>query len=289
MRLVLAGASGFMGDHLLKRLDDEIEVYALSRRRPVHLRSSDFWIPCDFNDGVDTSVLPGQIDAVVHLAASYRHREFPDGAGDLFAVNTSSVVTLADYALRSGASRFVYASTGSVYASDGAASQTEDSPPAPAAFWAATKRAGEVLIEQYASEFEVWVPRLFFPYGADQANRLIPNLIASVREGATVTMQGDDDGMVLPPIHIDDVSDIVVTALRNGWSGTTNIAGPSVLSLREIVTEIGDQLGVAPVIQVTAGGPPPRFEPALGSLDSLYGLTRLRSFATGLSETLNYI
>lgn len=286
MRLVLAGASGFMGEHLLARLGDDHEVYALSRRRPSTLAATHSWVETDFNAGIDTSQLPERADAVVHLAAGYGHREFPDSAADLFAVNTASVVTLADWARQRGVSSFTYMSTGSVYATDGPDAQREDSPTAPTAFWTVTKRAGEMLIDAYASEFEVWIPRLFFPYGAGQRDRLIPNLIESVREGHPVTVPTGSDGLVLAPIHIDDATEIVATALDQRWSGLMNIAGPRPYTLRAIVEEIGRQVGHKPVVESVAGPPPARFEPDLSRLDAAYGLDRLAGFPVGLARTL---
>lgn len=286
MRLVLAGASGYMGEHFLARLEDEHEVYALSRRRPSTLSSAHVWLETDFNDGVDTTLLPESVDAVVHMAASYGHREFPETAADLFAVNTASVVTLADWARRAGAGKFVYVSTGSVYGAAGPEMQHEESAIAPTAYWTATKRAGEMLVEQFASEFEVWIPRLFFFYGAHQTDRLIPNLIASVRERRPVTVPGESDGMTLGPIHIDDVSSIMIQALVEGWSGAMNVAGPQTYSLRALVEEIGRQVGREPIVESVDGPPPPRFEPDLTRLDAAYGLHRLADFPTGLAQTL---
>lgn len=295
MRLILAGASGYVGEHLLARLGGDHEVYALSRRRPSTLRPTDTWIPVDFNEGIDAGSLPGQVDVVVHLAVSYRHREFPEAAADLFAVNTASAVTLADWARRSGVPRFIYGSTGSVYSTDGAASQHEASAVAPDAFWTATKRAAEMLIEQFSEHLDVWIPRLFFPYGGGQTARLIPNLVDSVRNGRPVTLHGPTDadgesgGMALGPIHISDVADIVIAALAEGWSGVMNLAGPQTYTLRELVCEIGRQVGREPIFELVDGPPAPRFEPNLDRLDAAYGVDRLADFPEGLARLLAHL
>lgn len=289
MRLLIAGASGFIGEQLLDRLGDDHEVYAMARSRPRDLRPAHTWIESDFmaaDGGVDLARLPESIDGVIHLALSYRHREFPESAADLFAVNTASVAALLDYARVAGASRFIYGSTGALYATTGKDAQREDSAVVADAYWTVTKYAAEQLVMQYASHFDVWIPRLFFPYGATQNDRLIPNLIASVRDGRATTMNGDAEGMVIAPIHVDDVVAIVLAALDQGWTGITNVAGPQALSLREIVVEIGRQLGVDPVIDVVDGAAPPKFDPDLGLLDSLFGLDQMADFAAGLAKTL---
>lgn len=285
MRVVLAGASGFVGERLLARLGETTEVYALSRSRPRNLAASHHHVPADLSH-VDADrlveLLPERVDAVVHLAVSPRHRDFPDSAADLFAVNCASVASLAEFGRRAGAGQLIYGSTGAVYADDAGAPQREDSPTGPSAFWAAAKLAGEAIARGYSSELSVWVPRLYFPYGPDQIDRLVPNLIATVAAGRPVSLAGDD-GIVFPPIWVDDVVDVLHAAIVNVWSGTMNVAGPEALSLREVAMVIGRHLTIDPEF-IAVDGDAARFEPDLTQLHTVCAARDFVSFDDGVAR-----
>jgi UDP-glucose 4-epimerase len=60
--------------------------------------------------------LPQKLDAVIHLAQSYRFREFPAGAMSVTNVNVVATAHLLESAARKGVQHFICASTGGVYA-----------------------------------------------------------------------------------------------------------------------------------------------------------------------------
>jgi UDP-glucose 4-epimerase len=196
--------------------------------------------------------LPATADAVIYLAQSERFRDFPDGATDMFAVNTAGAAQMLEYARRSGCRTFVYASTGGVYAPRSAAVD-EEAPLAPTSslgFYAATKLAAEQLAQQYSALFDVVVLRFFFVYGrGQQSHMLVPRLIASVREGRSIQLAGND-GIRINPTHVDDAVCAVTAALDKRTRGTVNVAGPEVVSLRALAGIIGEAVGREPVFAV---------------------------------------
>ena len=241
--LLITGARGLLGAHLVPLLGGSWEVVALDR--PA----------ANLSRPLDPASLPPRVDAVVHLAQSGRFRDFPDGARDMFEVNLARLAELLDFARRAGAGHFVHASTGSVYARS-TAPLAEEIPTAPRrafGFYAATKRAGELLAQSYAPFMSVVSLRYFFIYGPRQrSDMLVPRLIESVRSGKPVTLQGED-GLRLNPVHADDAAAATAAALGLESSAIINVAGPETLSIRAMAEAIGERLGVQPRFERSPG------------------------------------
>lgn len=256
--VIVTGAGGLLGAHVVPLLARDAHVVATGYRPPEISCANVTALGLDLSGPLDRSRLPERVDAVIHLAQSSRFRDFPDAAGDVFEVNTARVVDLLDYARRAGATNFVYASTGGVYGG-GAEPLGEDAPAPPAgetlAFYPATKRAGELLAEAFAPCLHVAVLRYFFIYGAGQKrSMLIPRLVDTIREGRTVTLQGEG-GLRCNPVHAGDAARATVAAAALERSATVNIAGPETLSLREICETIGRRVGRPPAFEVQPGEP----------------------------------
>jgi UDP-glucose 4-epimerase len=254
VRVLVSGATGFLGRHLVARLTERHEVLAIARRpAPAGLGKVAEWVLMDLSRPIDPARLPERVDAVVHLAQSERYREFPDGAEDLFAVNVASTFGLLDYARRAGASRFVHASSGSVY---GASHEplTEGSPLAPAGFYAASKAAAERLVESYAGLLHTVVLRPFFVYGPGQTGMLIPTLTERVL-GRGVVEVVRDPGMRLTPIYIEDAARACESALDLEGHQVCNLAGSEAVSVTQLVQLIGEAAGVTPQIRHLEGAP----------------------------------
>lgn len=235
-RIVVTGGSGLLGSHLLP---------LLKGRQVTVFNRDDF----DLSGQPDGSALPEKVDAVVCLAQSRRFREFPDGATDIFSVNTAQVLGMLDYARRAGAKSFVFTSSGGVYGS-GDHPFTEEDPLAPAGelgFYLTTKLCAEAVVREFAPFMNIAVLRPFFIYGAGQLrSMLMPRLVDKVRAGRPVQLQGQE-GIKINPIHALDAALAVKAAMGLQGLEIVNVAGPEVLTLRRICEIIGRRLGIEPV------------------------------------------
>ena len=71
----------------------------------------------DLTTPFTTADLPsGRVDAVVHLAQHRDYASFPEGAGSVASVTIAAACRLAEHACQRGATRFVFASSGGIYA-----------------------------------------------------------------------------------------------------------------------------------------------------------------------------
>lgn len=287
MRLLVTGASGFIGCHLVRRLAERHTVFVAVRPEgPSTVPSTGdvTAIPWNLREPAPRQALPDRMDGIVHLAQSRRHREFPETALDMLNVNVTAAVHLADYARRAGARHFCLVSSGSVYEPyDG--DLTEGSALHPTSFNGASKRAAELLTGVYRSLMPVFIPRLFFPYGPGQTDRMIANLIDQVRDGLPVTIDAQGEGPWISPVYVDDVVDILVSGIEERWDGIVNVAGPEAINLHGLGTLIGRILGRTPQFQ-RADRTPLTIVPDLTKLKALYPLDRLTGIETGLRRTI---
>jgi nucleoside-diphosphate-sugar epimerase len=129
------------------------------------------------------------------------------------------------------------------------------------------------------------VLRLFFPFGPNQIDRLIPDLIRRVHSGRAVHITANGEGMRLTPTFVENVVDVIVESLAASWTGTVNVASPEALSIRQIAEAIGKQLGIQPVLEVV-DRKPVDIVPDLARLASRFPLDRFIRFEDALRLTI---
>lgn len=252
-KYLVTGASGLLGSHLAVELSKAHEVISLGRTAPVFdIRHID----ADFSDANFTESIDFVPDGIFHLAQSENYKMFPEAANDVFEVNTLSTFRLLEFCARKGVRKFLLASTGAVY---GAAPQPflEERPlPFDACrsnFYAASKLSAENVCWAYQALAKIIICRYFFIYGPKQKeSMLVPNLISRVVNGQTVTLQGDE-GLLLNPIYVEDACRLTITAMENSECAIFNIAGKEVVSLKRLVSIMGEVTGSMPIFSQIDG------------------------------------
>jgi len=249
-KYVVTGASGLIGSHLLKELNKEAKIFAVGRSDVIeHMSSSNVqYIKLDLARDARFDLLPQRVDGVIHLAQSEHFRDFPEHSVEVFEVNTVGTLRLLDYARKVGARTFIYASSGGVYgySDDGFTEDTEIKQRGDLGFYLGTKLCSEILSDCYTSLMNVIVLRFFFVYGPGQRrSMLIPRLVDWVRQGKPIVLQGSD-GIKLNPTYVSDAASAICRSLEVKGSHKINVAGPQVLSMREIGEIIGQVLSERP-------------------------------------------
>ena len=278
MRVLLTGATGFVGRALAPRLaasgHEVVAVVRGASALPAPVR----W---DLGRGAAPRDLPSRVEAVVHAAQSRNYRAFPQDGPELFAVNVAGTAALLDYAVRAGASRFCLLSTGSVY-EPFRSGLDEEARLAPTSMLGASKLAAEVVARPYAALFALSILRVFTPYGPGQTGRLIPDLINRVRTGQAVDLSSDGQGVRLAPIFVDDLCAVVVAAVEGAWNATLNVASPRAASLREVAELIGRNCDRTPVFKVGTGARTD-LAPPVERLGRLFDLDAMLPLGAGLA------
>ena len=230
-RVLVTGADGYIGSVLTPLLlEDGHEVVGLDtgyyragllyhdgKDRPATLsRDIRALTPRDFEG----------FDAVVHLAELSNDPLCQHDPGKTFEINHLGSVALARAAKQAGVSRFVYASSCSIY---GAASEdglkTEDSPPNPQTAYAQCKMLVERDVGALADDrFSPTFLRNATAFGASPRIRfdiVLNNLTGLAWTTGRITMTSD--GMPWRPlVHVQDICRAIAGTLRADRDSVTN-------------------------------------------------------------------
>ncbi len=258
MRLLVTGADGFVGRHLVRRLArDGHRIGAACRPggSPGGWGDADVSVlPLELTDdaSVRQAVAVGP-EAVVHLAAVASNTEAFADPGLAWTVNAAGTARLAEALARrrddgAGEARLLLVSSGEVYGAGGEAPRLETDPLLPATPYAASKVGAET------AGLEVWrrtglpviVARPFTHTGPGQDRRFVlPSFVARLREAKAGARSLVSTGNLAPVRDLLDVRDVVeayALLLRSGQPGEIyNVArgeGASVGTLFRLLAEL---------------------------------------------------
>ncbi len=250
-KILLTGATGLIGNNLVKHLNSEYQVYAITHNDIVP--GADFSLNIDLSMPLDDSKLPKGIDTIIHLAQSIHYKEFPKYSEDIFSVNTDSTFRLLNYARKTNVKNFILASSGGVYGNNNKviSEQTAITTDNELGFYIGSKLCAEVMAETYKNYMNVVILRFFFVYGKGQKEQmLIPRIIESIKNEKIITLQGEE-GLLINPIYISDATEAIINAIKLNSSEKINIAGPEKISLKKIALTAAKHIGKKPIFTST--------------------------------------
>jgi nucleoside-diphosphate-sugar epimerase len=221
MRILITGATGFIGRHLVARLAGEHEIWALVRRLPSTRQENVQYVQQDLSRPLDRGSLPEKLEAIIHQAAVID----PDASRDdahPFLVNVVATWRLLEYAAAAQVHTFVHASTGGVYGcSERPLRETDGFNPMDT--YSLTKAQAELAVQAAPGSFHKIILRYFFVYGPGTPNP-IPSYVQRAVTGQPIRIL-QSGKPTLNPIHIADATEATIRVLELGASETLNIAG----------------------------------------------------------------
>lgn len=239
MKILLTGAGGFVGEHLLKQLVLKYgadQVVALTSREIPGVR-------CVTAPDHDFSVIDktrfNDIDALVH-AGAFTPKSARE-ANDLRRCGLNISVTEALLGFEFAAlKKVVFTSTLDVYA--GADLISEATPVGPATLYGASKLYGEKMVEAFAAERGIShaILRLGHIYGPGEEayQKMLPLTISNVVSGRPVQLFGAGEEL-RSFIYIDDVVKSLMNVLSVELpSPVVNIVGGKPVSIKALIEKI---------------------------------------------------
>lgn len=244
MRILITGATGFIGRHLVERLAPEHEVVALVRRIPLSPLPTVHYLCQELAQPLDRRQLPQHLDAIIHQATVIDTDSVDEAMP--FLVNVVGTWRLLDYAAAAGVRTFVHASTGGIY---GCSHQPlrESDPPNPMDLYSLTKAQAELAVQAAPGAFHKIVLRYFFPYGVGTPNP-IPSYVRRAVLGERIEILASG-GPWFNPLHITDAVEMTVQALTLDQSVTVNIAGQEMTTFAQIAEMAARYVGREPIFQ----------------------------------------
>ena len=264
-KVLVTGGAGFIGSHVVEALSKRGDAVTVLdnfndfydpaiKRRNAALLSGASVVTGDIRDreAVGRLFAEGGFDAVIHLAAMAGVR--PSLADPLHYedVNVRGTLVLLEEVKRRPSTRFVFASSSSVYGSNERVPFREsDDIHHPVSPYAATKRAGELHCYTYHHLYGIPTTclRFFTVYGPRQRPEMaIHKFVKSVLEEKPIPFYGDGSTR-RDYTYIDDIVDGVVRALdRCTGYEIYNLGESATTSLSELVRMIGEVCGAAPIL-----------------------------------------
>ncbi len=160
--IIITGASGFVGRHLLEIAKEEYNIYAFARKNqartgvPQHANINwmlvDIARKDDLADVIDYIKNKDEIEFIIHLAAYYDFGNEPNPEYERTNVNGTRM--LLEHARELGIKRFIFAS--SIAASEFPRSEgpmTEKTPLDATFPYAKSKKTGEEILQEYSNHF----------------------------------------------------------------------------------------------------------------------------------------
>jgi GDP-4-dehydro-6-deoxy-D-mannose reductase len=258
VKLLVTGADGFVGRHLVRRLArDGHRLLAGCKPGgpPVSWDDDDVaTLPLELTDdaSVRRAVEFGP-DAVVHLAAISSNRDSLADPGLAWMVNTVGTARLAEaLARRANGGRLLVVSSGEVYGPGARVPRKEGDPLSPGTPYAASKVGAE------QAGLEVWrrtglpviIARPFAHTGPGQDSRFVlPAFMARLREARRTGERRIPTGNLEPVRDLLDVRDVIeayVLLLRAGEPGEIyNVARGEGASVGELFRMLAQLLEVS--------------------------------------------
>jgi UDP-glucuronate 4-epimerase len=271
MKVLLTGAAGFIASHLSERLlteghsvvgldnfDDFYDSAIKERNLTVARDHSAFDLARgDIRDPERLVGLPEGIDTIVHIAARAGVRPSIADPALYYDVNVTGTLRLLEFARKRRITRFVFASSSSVYGNNVKVPFSESDPvDHPISPYAASKKAGELLCHTYSHLYGITCLnlRLFTVYGPRQRPDLAIHKFARLlAAGEEIPMFGDGTTR-RDYTYIDDILQGVDGAIRwvrenDGAFEIINLGESRTVELREMIRVVGEEMGIEPRIR----------------------------------------
>lgn len=265
MRILITGAAGFLGSHLVDRfLADGCEVVGVdnlvtgSRNNLEHLEREPRFDLIEHDISRPFFVEP-KVDGVLHFASPASPVDYtalPIQTLKVGGLGTHNALGIA----RRYRARFLLASTSEVYGDPRVHPQTEDywgnvNPVGPRGVYDEAKRYAEAMTMAYhrAHSLDTRIVRIFNTYGARMRpadGRVVSNFIVQGLRGEAMTIYGTGE-QTRSFCHVDDQVEGIVRLFHSECVDPVNIGNPDEFTILELAVMVGRETGstTAPVFR----------------------------------------
>jgi nucleoside-diphosphate-sugar epimerase len=244
--VLVTGASGFLGSHILARLvtREDCIVHAVNRRGDGPGSDRVNWHAADLRvaeaaHNLVRRIRPSHLLHNAWIAVPGRFWSDPENLDWLQA----GLALMRGFG-EMGGRRFVGVRTCAEYDWQQTRFVEDETPIRPATLYGKSKAAMWAGAQAFAARYgfsAAW-GRIFLPYGpGDSAERLLPMLIGSLLARRPVAL--GDGTAERDFIHVSDVADLLLRLLSGGDEGAFNIGTGRATEIRAVAERIADRFG----------------------------------------------
>lgn len=293
-RVMVTGATGFIGSHVLRRLLDRgDEVWALGRRAPPSSLRGAVWLEADLltGEGVKAAMEAIRPDRLVHLAWDARPGVCWTTLDNLDWTSTS--LRLFRWFVEAGGRGAVFAGSCAEYDWSFDLLEEDRTPLRPNSLYGAAKASLSSLVQAAGAQAGIPVgwARIFYVYGPNEGEaRLLPYVIRSLIRGEpALCSEGSQERDYM---HVDDAASALLAVMDRGRHGAVNIASGDCVSVQRLVTLAADRIGRPDLLRLgarpTPAGDPPRLAASVDVLRDEIGFRPAFSLQRGVAETVDW-
>ena len=223
MRILVTGASGFIGSNLMRAIfvarehTPELSLRVTGRTDPSDLFSScnekpEFVFSGNLEEDVNWSDAVNGCDVVVHVAGAPAPLSGTDASVRLLRINRDATISLAEQAAQAGVRRFVYVSSLKVCGNERKEVYQPDAPAKPQDEYGRSKHAAELGLHRISSEFGMELailrPAMVFSRNGQGNFQKLVKLVAS---GVPLPFASVSNQRSM--ISIDDLNTVVLSSI----------------------------------------------------------------------------
>jgi dTDP-glucose 4,6-dehydratase len=304
VRVVVAGGAGFLGSHLCRALlgrGDEVvcvdNLVTGSKDNLAGLLDEPRF--CFVEHDVSSRVeIPGEVDAVMHLASPASPKDFTEIPIKILKVGSLGTHNLLGLAKSRGA-RFFLASTSEVYGDPLVHPQPETywgnvNAVGPRGVYDEAKRFAEAMTMAYHRQHgvDVRIVRIFNTFGPfmrPDDGRAVSNFVVQALRGEPLTIYGDGS-QTRSFTYVDDEIEGFLALLGSGYVGPVNIGNPEEVTVGELARLVLELTGSgSEVVHLpSSADDPSRRKPDISLARSELGWEPRVGLREGLARTIEW-
>lgn len=293
-RVLVTGASGFIGRHCLQPLTDHgYEVHAVAHSHPLNRTAPVRWHRADLLDTSEVANLLGTVRPthLLHFAWYADPKDYRTSPKNLLWCQTG--IDLVRRFAEAGGQRAVFAGTCFEYDPRLGFLSENLTPDAPSTLYGACKSSLRQVVMAYATQMGLSAAwgRIFYVYGPHEApRRLVPSVILSLIRGETARCT---HGRQLRDfLTVQDVAAAFAAILESDLRGAVNIGSGEPTTIRALVSLIASTMNTEHRVEfgaiTSAIGDPPAVIADVRLLRDRIGWTPRYSLEGGVASAIRW-